>query len=147
MRRDWDLARPILLKIEALEASDATLGPDALPGYDPEQVSYHFRLLDEAGLIHPDCSRSLNAPLHCWARSLTWAGHELLDQIWRDTVWNRARGFIRERGLDVSLHTLKIAAGKVVEGLLEYRSHKPPKPQSPAPPQRRPATVGSSPQR
>lgn len=118
MRRDWSLVRQILLQVDGLESSGVTLRPDAVQGYDTELVSYHFRLLDEAGLIRADCAKTLGAPLYCLASSLTWSGHELLDQIRRETVWNRTLGLLRERGLDVSLHALKTAAARVVVDLL-----------------------------
>ena len=53
MKRDFDLARTILLAIEANEEATGhswiTLGK--INGYSQEQVSYHVRLLNQAELI------------------------------------------------------------------------------------------------
>jgi hypothetical protein len=118
VRRDWDLIRLILLRLEAEETATAHLGPDAIPGYDAERVSYHYRLLDEGGLIRAFCADSIGAPLHCWAVALTWPGHELLDQIRRDSTWNRVKAVLRERGVDLSWHVVRTAAAQVLDGLL-----------------------------
>jgi hypothetical protein len=118
MRRDWDLIRAILFRLEAEETAIARLGPDAIPGYDSELVAYHYRLLDEGGLIRAVCTNSIGAPLHCWAVSLTWQGHELLDQVRRDTTWNRVKAVLRERGIDLSWHVVRTVAARVLEGSL-----------------------------
>ena len=50
MKRDMDLIREILLAIETIGPPQGLARLD-LPGHDPETVSYHVRLLDQAGLI------------------------------------------------------------------------------------------------
>ena len=50
MKRDMDLIRKILLRIE--ESPDFSfISPFDIEGYETEQISYHIELLDEAGLI------------------------------------------------------------------------------------------------
>lgn len=119
MRRDWDLARRILLAMEAQETARGELHPDQVQGYDAEIVSYHIRLLRDAGLIEAECSQALGARLSCIATSLTWTGHEFLDAIRRDTVWHRVQGLVRERGLELSFDVITSAARAVIGSILK----------------------------
>lgn len=110
MRRDWELVRALLLRLEAEESSSAHLVAQPLAGFDAEFVGYHLDLLDQAGLI---VARRAGGTVV--ALRLTWAGHELLDGIRRDSIWNRAKGLVREKGLEMSLETLKLAVKAALE--------------------------------
>ena len=118
MKRDWELIRKILIKLEDLGSTTSVLNPSDIEGYDQELVSYHIKLLIEAGLIEGKCTKSLSAPLHCVAFRLTWDGHELLDQIRNRSVWNRIVEMARERGLDLSFEVVKVAAKTAITQLL-----------------------------
>lgn len=117
MQRNWDLIRDILLALEEKTEALSMLQPKSVSGYDEETVSYHMLLLKEAGLILGECSMHGKA-LRCRAASLTWAGHELLDDIRRDTVWNGIKRTAREKGVDLGFDTVKALARKIVEGML-----------------------------
>jgi hypothetical protein len=116
MKRDWDVVRKILLKLEELGNTTSYLEPDQVNSYDPEQVSYHMQLLDEAGLIEAKCGRAHGAPLHCRAMRLTWRGHEFLDQVRQDSVWNKVKGTAREQGLDLTLDVIVSIAKTIIIG-------------------------------
>jgi hypothetical protein len=118
MKRDWDVVRRILLKLEELGNTASYLQPDGVNGYDHDLVSYHMQLLDEAGLIDADCIRGIGTPLTCLAKRLTWRGHEFLDQIRQDTVWNKVKGSAREKGLDLSLDVIVSLAKTIINSLL-----------------------------
>lgn len=118
MQRNWDLIRDILSQLEQRPEAVASLWPAHIPGYDAEQVAYHIRLLRDAGLVIAECQQQERS-LHCIARSLTWAGHELLDGIRQDTAWNNIKRGARERGLELSFDTIKALAQKLVESLLQ----------------------------
>ena len=108
MKRDWDLVRKTLLAVEAL--GDARGVVESIDGVDSENLSHHLRLLIEAGLMHGDCSQGLDGPLRCYATSLTWDGHEFLDKIRADTMWNKVKTIGREKGLTLSFDVIKAAA-------------------------------------
>ena len=56
MKRDMDLIRRLLL---AIEASDGSVMSDTdIEGTDTKIVGFHFRLLDDAGLIQRDNGES-----------------------------------------------------------------------------------------
>ena len=91
MKRDMDLARTLLLRVE----KDATFnGNDyyiqhpselALEKWSDEQVSYHLHLLIEAKLL--DGSADLGGGFSIL--KLTWQGHEFLDTIREPEVWKK----------------------------------------------------------
>ncbi len=118
MKRDWELIRKILLALEELGSTQSYLKPEDIEGYDAELVSYHIKLLMEAGLLEGTCTKSISAPLHCVAYRLTWDGHELLDQIRSRSVWNRVVEMARERGLDLSFEVVKAAAKMAITQIL-----------------------------
>lgn len=117
MQRNWELVRDLLVALEQKPEALSSVWPKHIEGYDPEAVSYHMLLLKEAGLILAECHQS-DKKLHCIAASLTWAGHEFLDAIRRDTVWNGVKRTARERGVELSFETIKAVAQKIIEGLL-----------------------------
>ena len=110
MKRNWDLIRQILLRLEAEESATAHLLPQAVDGFDAELVGYHLDLMDQAGLLLAKKTGGSIVALR-----LTWAGHELLDGIRRDTTWNRVKGVLREKGLDLTVEAVKLAAAAVVQ--------------------------------
>jgi len=117
MKRNWDLIRSILLKLESQAEARGSLSPDGFTGFDSEAVSYHFKLLQSAGLIEAIDYSSLNE-LSLVARSLTWQGHEFLDKIRNDTVWNSLKTTIKSKSLDLSLDTIKQVAQTIISQML-----------------------------
>jgi hypothetical protein len=77
MKRDLELARSVLLATEDYPQATGWVNLE-IPGYGPEEVSYHVEVLSEAGLLSAQ-----NLTTHswfCWVpKSLTWEGHEFLD--------------------------------------------------------------------
>ena len=113
MKRDWELIRLILLEIEKLPAN-GYLFPQHIKGFPVEVVSYHFKILKEAGLIEAECN-----PL-CIAKSLTWEGHEFLDRIRQNTVWNKIGEMAVNSGISLSFEAIKelskIALKQIIGG-------------------------------
>lgn len=118
MRRDWELIRQILRKVEDKPDTHGLVHPNQFTGYDEETVSYHMWLLDQARLIEATCQTHMGGPVFCMARNLTWAGHEFLDQIGNDTAWNRIGSFAKEKALDLSFDTIKQITARIVTMLL-----------------------------
>jgi Hypothetical protein (DUF2513) len=107
MKRDMDLARSILLKLE--ESKDATgqQGVDvAIEGHFPAEVAYHVMLLSEAGLVEADDNLDFEGP--DWtARRLTWAGHEFLETSRVESLWTKAKEVVMEKTGGLSFDVLK----------------------------------------
>jgi hypothetical protein len=79
MKRDMDLIRELMLKLEALTMRPggiAHLTPDApevqVAGYDVDQIGYHLSLIKEAGFIDTGGVRPMTG---IGFRNLSWAGH------------------------------------------------------------------------
>jgi hypothetical protein len=105
MKRDMDLARAIMLKLED-EPFDG--GPTKLtnPDYPDNEISYHVMLLHDAGLIHAFDFSGDGHPN--WQPAyLTWAGHEFLEAAKDDTRWNRAKNYLKEQGSPMLFEVLK----------------------------------------
>ena len=87
MKRDTDLVRKILFAVEECDQDQRECVPLGFDGHDKKTVAYHVWLLMDAGLIE-----GLSKPGFCWqAQRLTWAGHEFLQSIRDDTIWNKAK--------------------------------------------------------
>lgn len=110
MKRDWDLVRKILLAVEALGDTQSYVEHDAIQGTDPETLSYHIYILIEAGLLKGVCNQGLDGPLRCAASSMTWAGHEFLDQVRSSGMWNKVKTIAREKALTLSFDVIKATA-------------------------------------
>ena len=66
MKRDMDLIRELLLKLEALpiqRGDIVSIYPEtdeiAVAGYDTDQIDYHLSLIQEANLIRPQEAATL----------------------------------------------------------------------------------------
>ena len=114
MQRDWGLIRLILRMIEEKPSYGDVVRPDAITGYDDELVSYHLHILDQAGLITAKC-KDTRSGIFCVAMNLTWDGHELLDSIKSETVWNQLRNVFREKSIDLSYAAVKTAALSIIK--------------------------------
>lgn len=118
MKRNWDTLRKILIKLEDIPEESGQLDTDSVCGVDNEAAYYHMRLLIEAGLAVGACPEMLSGPSYGYLSRLTWDGHELLDKIRRDTVWNKIKETARTKGIDLSVEVVKKIGGLVIGGLL-----------------------------
>lgn len=117
MRRDWDLIRLILTALESRDTTHGGLAPDAFPDYPQEVVAYHFYLLEQAGLIDANLRKSGNTGVFGIARNLTWEGQEFLDKIRNDTVWNKIKATVKQKGLELTFDTIKAAAAALIKSM------------------------------
>jgi Hypothetical protein (DUF2513) len=117
MRRDFELLRLLLLELEGEEPLD-------LSTYTREQINYHKAMIKEAGFaegtIHYPSGKTdrTDVPDLAILRRLTWEGHEFLDKARSETVWNKAKTIIKEKGLSLSVEALKIALSEAIKTLL-----------------------------
>jgi hypothetical protein len=86
MKRDMDLARRILLDVEACEHTDGSSGWLVVQYDDhPEtEILYRIKLLEQAALIEIRDFSDMAGSKY-WPTRLTWAGHEFLDSARDDT--------------------------------------------------------------
>lgn len=111
MKRDLDLLRDILLSVEAF--APKTIGelqavqPSDFSGTEPENF-HHIKLLIDAGLIDLAGPPTLKAEFSI--RGMTMAGHDFLDAIREQSVWDQTKDRIGTAGgwtLDIVLAVAK----------------------------------------
>jgi len=90
MKRDLDLVRAILLDVEARGTPLDLIDPQ-VEGYNELEVSYHVMLLEDAGLIRA-MDRTAIGIFRWSAGALTWRGHELVEFLRDDGLWDSAKG-------------------------------------------------------
>ena len=104
MKRDMDLVRKILLDVE--ESDEWRHSAVAIEGLDDEMVSYHVKLLHQAGLIEAVDKTSLGTL--CWhPTTLTWDGHEFLDAARDESRWGTAKNTLLSKVGVLSFDLLK----------------------------------------
>lgn len=94
MKRDMDLIRTILLKVEADQTlsgsfqavNAATFG---ITDHGDAEVIYHLVMLVEAGFLAGNTK--LAATGQIIISKLTWKGHELLDDIRDPEIWRKTK--------------------------------------------------------
>ncbi len=92
MKRDMELVRSLLLKIEQADKPNfSDLLDENASMEERRQVLYHLSLLiDDAELVKGFPAHSTGK--QDWLKlDLTWDGHELLDSIKNDIVWNKVK--------------------------------------------------------
>ena len=115
---EMDLCRLILFKIENDYKSTALFNLK-IDGYDMETVTYHCNLLFEAGLIKSyEPIYASNRIYHFSVGALTWEGHDFLDKIRENTMWNRTKNSIKENALPLTLEVIKSIATSFINDRL-----------------------------
>jgi hypothetical protein len=117
MKRDLNLVREILLRLEPLSATpdqpvhiDIGKSPLDIPDYTDEQIVYHLRIMGDGGLISYSSgiqTPGLGGPSDVRFRmsrfnGLRWQGHEFLDDVRDPKTWEATKKTFSKVG-DVSL--------------------------------------------
>jgi hypothetical protein len=100
-----DLVRAILFKLEEQGEPEARMDL-TLPPYTPDQIAYHAKIMQEAGLIETEESGGVGQ-FRVYPTRLTWEGHEFLEAAREDTRWNAAKRKVGEVAGGVTLQTWK----------------------------------------
>jgi hypothetical protein len=114
MQRDWNLVRLLLLQIESGEK------PEGIDKYPDEQILYHCELLEESDLAiismtYGETGEAIGARM----QRLTWNGHDLLDSIRNETIWNRTQAMVKEATTTATADMLKEACKWVASTAFE----------------------------
>lgn len=121
MIRNWTIIRTILLALESASTPNTVINANNLPPFPEQEVAYNIRLLSEAGYINANIREScrgdgiINTAL---ARSLTNAGHELLDTIRNDSVWRKVQDKFKSSGLEMTFDLVLMVGKKIMETML-----------------------------
>ena len=120
MERNWDKIREILIKLEEMPAEKGNLRLGDFPSDEAYEYSYNIELLMEAGLIHGDMSKTLGKHAGDFmAIRLTWEGHEFLDAIRSDNVWEKTKSSFVKGGLSMTFELVKTVATDIAAAYLK----------------------------
>ncbi len=118
MQRDWELIRKILIRVEELSSIQDVIRASEFEGYDEDLVSYHMYLLEQANLVEGAIKKHHNTGIMALLSNLTWQGHEFLDAIRSDSVWNKLKVTASEKGVTMPFEVIKESAITIIKGLL-----------------------------
>ena len=106
MKRDMDLTRYLLLKIEQAE-KPLELSDFFFEGFSDAEVRYHLKLLQGAGFINVSFTYADNELYFGTVSGLTWDGQNFLDNVRSDRVWAQAKRAIEKTIGSASFEVLK----------------------------------------
>ena len=108
MKRDWDYIRDLLLAIESEEEIYSRQN-----GGEENIFFYHLQLLTEKGyVIGPSVGTYLDGEKYVTdvTPRLSMEGHDLLDTLRSQGLWERIKTGSKERGVELTFESIKIAA-------------------------------------
>ena len=126
-----DLIRSLMLDIEGIPSGQILsleynsrdtalalgMAGDVADKGDAKQL-YHANLLAEAGFIKCDNRGYTYGEGEILIERLTWEGHEFLDSIKSDKVWDRVKARLASTIEDASLGIIKLVAEDVSKNIL-----------------------------
>ena len=107
MKRDLSLVRAILMRCESAPAGSVvdTASLSDL-GADRSILAEHIAIVAEAGLVDV-LDMSTQSGADYIVNRLTWAGHEFLQSIRDDSLWNKAKDHVLKPGASWTFELLK----------------------------------------
>lgn len=116
MIRDMDLVRKILFSIEDSKPFEKIINL-SIDGYDMQEIAYHCEMLYNAGYIKDyDASTcdTVDGVFGFWVRDLTWDGQDFIETIRQDSIWNKTKTAIKNKGLPLVVDTIKTIANAFI---------------------------------
>lgn len=115
---DSNCVRDILLELEKLPYQNScTISNlmDALPNYNKDEISYTCLKLAEANYIDISTIKAVNmrVPAIRSINDITFYGHEFLNNIRSDSVWNNVKAVGSKIGVTSISALTQIASGTV----------------------------------
>jgi hypothetical protein len=111
MKRDMELVRSILQQVESKPPGFSAQWDTG--AHTQDEFFEHVKLLKDAGLLEADVTPIDRGTVIAYPKRLTWAGHEFLDSIKNDTVWDKVKETVKEKGGAIPFEVLKALAVKV----------------------------------
>lgn len=113
MKRDMELIRKVMLAAEKSEDPTKLVDPK-FESHSETEISYQIALLDDAGLLHGH-DRTAIGVFRWSAGRLTWAGHEFVEAVRDESVWQEALAITAKSGDGTVFELLKKALMQVLE--------------------------------
>jgi hypothetical protein len=108
MKRDMDLIRQILKRVEDQPAADGPVNALVLDAIDQATTREHIALLLDARLLEGKLNRGgpLNQIVAFSISKITWHGHEFLAAAKDDTTWAKAKSSVLKHGSSITFDLL-----------------------------------------
>lgn len=119
MKRNMDLLRNILFYVEDNYVAGGSAIQIGIDGYTQGEIYEHCLLAYEAGLIQKPIDVSTSNQKQCLVNNLTNSGFDYLDAIREDTIWNRTKQTIKEKGLPLIIDTIKTVSTAFIAAAAE----------------------------
>lgn len=116
MTRDMEFIRTILKRLDETGPNTEVSLRD-FPNHTEDQYNYHMDLLYQAKYVNAARIASFGSTQFRMPR-LTWEGHELLDNLQDDTVWNKTKQSLGEKVNSVSIAIVQEVAKGVIRSML-----------------------------
>lgn len=113
MKRDWKIIKVVLEELESLNSSNSITLSIYSTGdkkSTDEEINkfYMASLLLEQNYIKGLPSKSLNTDYKSISDlNLTWKGHDLLDTLNDNKVWNKIKEIALNKGIDITFSTFE----------------------------------------
>ncbi len=120
MKRDMELVRKILFYVEEnYKPGQVWLRQVDIDGYDEDTITEHVLLAYESGFFQDINEVSTLGARAYWVGNLSNEGYDFLDRIRSDTVWNKTKTVITEKGLPMITGTVKTIASAFITAAAE----------------------------
>ncbi len=122
MERNWNIIREILLRLEESVTPNTNLNMSSFEKFDEQTVAYNMRYLRDSQCIDALIVESTggdNLINVAVAKHLLPLGHDLLDSIRNDSVWNQIQERFESRGLDMTVDLVISAGRRIIDAMLD----------------------------
>jgi hypothetical protein len=120
MKRNWETIRELLLKVQECSLPTDKVRLNCFPQERAAAVSYHMALLIEAGLVNGEVNHTIGPEVKdFFVQRLTWEGHEFLDAIRSDTVWQKTKKAFSEQGVSMTFELVAHVAKEMAATLMK----------------------------
>jgi hypothetical protein len=117
VKRDLDLVRQLMLQIEALPAAPPV--QYRMSEIEDPVLLAHLELLIDAGLVNGKIARSHGTRGDVISVSgLTWQGHEWIEMVRSQSVWNATKSAVLEQGGALTFELTKAVAANLLRARL-----------------------------
>lgn len=127
MKLDYDCLRSLLLKLEDFENLDDDLHyqyttlndmAEALPEFPKNMIAYTTLKAKEGNLINASIMNADGCIYACTYSSLTYDGHQFLDNVRNNNIWNKTKSIAKELGC-TSLRSLLSISEKIILAMIQ----------------------------
>ncbi|ARQ13149.1 hypothetical protein NXC12_PD00037 (plasmid) [Rhizobium etli] len=126
MKRDMDLIRLLMLKLEALPMRPGgayIISHDndevQIPEYSGDEIAYHLRLIQQAGFVTSSNFKPMSGGITF--SGFSWEGHDFLDSVRDPEIWQKTEGALKQAG-GFSLDLAKALAKGFIKKKIEQHT-------------------------